>query len=137
MDWKEELTRLYGWECLSREEVLSHMKRDFMDYPWSLITLCRRLRYFGIQKNDRRITIQEAMDAVSEELVGPGQLLGYRAMHQRLKHTRGLNVPRDLVYAVMSDLDFPPFLSVLLLFIAFMYSDQLVSFSFSVLSPSM
>ena len=66
MDWKEELTRLYGWECLSREEVLSHMKRDFMDYPWSLITLCRRLRYFGIQKNDRRITIQKVMDVVSE-----------------------------------------------------------------------
>ena len=122
MDWKnddileEELTRLYCWEGLKREDFLSYVEWDFPEYPWSLTSLCRRLRYFGIYKNDRRITVEEVMDAVSDELDGPEQLLGYRAMHQKLKHTRGMNVPRDLVYAVMTDLDWdamqeraPPF----------------------------
>ena len=44
-------------------------------------------------------------DAVSGELHGPGKLLGYRAMHKKIRQEHGLNVPRDLVHAVMYDLD--------------------------------
>ena len=111
MSWKddetleEQLTIYYCWKGLTREEVLSYMKRDFPEYSWSLATLKRQLAHFGVYKNDRSITIQEVYDAVEDELKGPGQLLGYRAMHQKLKQMRHLNVPRDLVYAIMTDLD--------------------------------
>ena len=37
--------------------------------------------------------------------MGPGRLLGYRAMHLKIKNIHGLNVPQDLVYAAMTDLD--------------------------------
>ena len=37
--------------------------------------------------------------------MGPPRLLGYRAMHLKIKNIHGLNVPRDLVYAAMTDLD--------------------------------
>ena len=36
--------------------------------------------------------------------MGPGRLLGYRAMHLKIKNIHGLNKPRDLVYAAMTDL---------------------------------
>lgn len=43
--------------------------------------------------------------AVKKELQGPGKLLGYRAMQQKVRELHGLNVPRDLVYAVMGEAD--------------------------------
>ena len=109
-DWEadeqleDDLADLYCIQGLKRKEVLNYVERDYPQYAWSESSLARRLRHFGIQKIDRRITVQEVMDAVEEELAGPGRLLGYRAMHVKLKSTKGLNVPRDLIYAVMTDL---------------------------------
>ena len=45
------------------------------------------------------------MDAVGKELNGPGSLLGYRAMHKKVRQQHGLNVTRDQVYDVMTELD--------------------------------
>ena len=36
---------------------------------------------------------------------GPEKLLRYRAMQQKVRDLHGLNVPRDLVYAVMGEAD--------------------------------
>ena len=36
---------------------------------------------------------------------GPGRLLGYRALHKKLRQVHELNVPRDVVYAVMYNVD--------------------------------
>ena len=44
-------------------------------------------------------------DAVAREIRGPGKLVGYRAMHRKVRQEHGLNVPRDLVHAVMYELD--------------------------------
>lgn len=43
--------------------------------------------------------------AVKKELQGPGKLLGYRAMQQKVRELHGRNVPCDLVYAVMGEAD--------------------------------
>lgn len=43
--------------------------------------------------------------AVKKEISGPGKLLGYRAMHKKIREIQGLQVPRDLVYAVMTKVD--------------------------------
>ena len=42
---------------------------------------------------------------MAEELDGPGKLLGYRAMQKKIRQRYELNVPRDLVHAVIYDLD--------------------------------
>ena len=42
---------------------------------------------------------------MQEELQGPGKLLSYRAMHQKIHQIHKLNVPQDLVYDMMSHLD--------------------------------
>ncbi len=49
--------------------------------------------------------MDEVIEAVGKELEGPGKLLGYRAMHKKIRQVHDLDVPRDLVHAVMYDLD--------------------------------
>ena len=36
---------------------------------------------------------------------GPGSLLGYRALHKKICEVHGLSVPRNLVYAVMTEVN--------------------------------
>ena len=43
--------------------------------------------------------------AVEKELKGSGKLLGYRAVHEKIPLEHGLNVTRDQVYDMMTELD--------------------------------
>ena len=88
-----------------REEALDFLKRDFPQYAWSVRSLDRRMRYFDIYYNDRRVSVEEVKEAVKKELEGPGKLLGYRAMHKKVRREHNLLVTRDAVYDVMCDLD--------------------------------
>ena len=101
---QETLTR-YVQQGLNRSEALDFLKRDFPDYPWSIRSLDRRLRHFNIFYNDRSVEVDEVKQAVEKELKGPGNLLGYRAMHKKIRLEHGLNVTRDQVYNVMTELD--------------------------------
>ena len=74
-------------------------------YSWSLRTLSRRLQHFDIRFIDYDIDLQEIKNKVAEELDGPGRLLGYRALHKKLREIHGLNVPRNIVYSMMGELD--------------------------------
>ena len=91
----------YVKQSLQRSEILDFMTRDFPQYAWSLRTLDRRLRYFEIYYNDDNVGVADVMDAVGKELRGPGKLLGYRAMHGKIRQEHDLNVTRDQVYDVM------------------------------------
>ena len=90
---------------MQRKEMLDFLERDFPIYAWSIPTLDRRLRHFNIFYTNTNVTVDEVKEAVGKELEGPGQLLGYRALHQKFRQEHHLNVPRDLVYAVMQELD--------------------------------
>ena len=108
--WKDNVTlketlQKYVRDCLSREEVLDFVTRDFSQYSWSMRTLDRRLRHFEIYYHDHTVSIDQVKGAVKEELQGPGKLLGYRAMQQKLRKCHDLLVPRDLVHAAMFDQD--------------------------------
>jgi len=97
--------RNYVRQGMKRKEMLDFLKRDFPTYAWSIPTLDRRLRYFNIFYTDTNVTLDEVKEAVGKELEGPGKLLGYRALHQKIRQEHLLNVPRDLVYAVMQQMD--------------------------------
>lgn len=101
---KEEMSK-YVSQGLQREEILDFLKRDFAQYAWSIRTLDRRLRHFDIFYNDIDVSVEEVKEAVKKELDGPGKLLGYRAMCKKVRQDHNLNVPRDLVHAVMYGLD--------------------------------
>ena len=101
---KSDLQR-YVKQNLRRREILDFVRRDFPEYAWSLGTLSRRLAFFGIQYIKYDADIEEVETAVREEIEGPGQLLGYRAMHKKLREQHNLAVPRDLVHDVMGLVD--------------------------------
>ena len=101
---KEEMAK-YVKQGFQRRDMLDFLKRDFAQYAWSLRTVDRRLRHFDIQYNDKNVSVEEVKDVVKKELDGPGKLLGYRAMHRKVRQVHDLNVPRDLVHAAMYDLD--------------------------------
>ena len=90
---------------LKRSEILDFLQTDFAQYPWSIRSLDRRLRYFQLFYNDQEVTVEQVQDAVRTELEGPGKLLGYRLMHKKIRQKYDLYVSRDKVYDVMADLD--------------------------------
>ena len=79
-------------------EILDFATRDYPEYAW-------RLNFFGIKYIRYETNIEEVTKAVREELEGPGQYLGYRAMQRKLREQHKLAVPRNLVYVVMSLVD--------------------------------
>ena len=101
---KETLLKLVE-QGLQRTEIISFVKRDFSQYCWSLRTLDRRLRHFDIYYQDTNVTVEEVRNAVEDELRGPGKLLGYRALHKKIRQQCHLRVPRDVVHAAMYDID--------------------------------
>ena len=101
---KEELQR-YVNQMYKRREILNFVEKDFPQYTWSVRTLDRRLRYFEIYYSDKDVDIDQVKEAVASELEGPRKLLGYRAMQKKIRQVHQLDVQRDLVHAVMYDLD--------------------------------
>ena len=95
----------YVQQGMQRNEVLDYMNRDFSCYKWSFITLDRRMRYFAIFYIDKNVSVTQVREAVKVEMEEPGQLLGYRAMQQKIRQKYNLKVPRDRIYDLMYDID--------------------------------
>ena len=68
-------------------------------------TLSRRLQFFEIKYINYNIDVDEIKQAVGIEFQGPGKLLGYCAPHQKIPELHRFNVPRNLVYDVMADIN--------------------------------
>ena len=51
------------------------------------------------------IEVEDVKNVVREEMEGPGQLLGYRAMQRKIREQHQLPVIRNLVYDVMTIVD--------------------------------
>ena len=109
-EWKED-TQLqdslanYVLQNLKRSEILDFVQRDYAHYKWSIATLDRCLRFFGISYIDYGVPLQTVSNAVQKELEGPGKLLRYRTMNQKLRTEYNVKVPRHLVHNMMYELD--------------------------------
>ena len=101
---KEALDK-YVKQGLQRCEILDFVERDFSQYPWSIRTLDRRLRHFQIYYNDNTVEVEDVTAAVANELSGAGKLLGYRAMHKKIRQEYDIKASREQVYLVMQELD--------------------------------
>ena len=71
------------------------MLRDFPQYSYSIKTLDRRMRYFTIFYHNNNVSLNAVKEAVKGDLNVPGKLLGYRAMHLKMRQQNGLNITRD------------------------------------------
>ena len=108
--WKEDdllkrAMQTYVQQGLKREEAIDFLRDDFPQYAWSIRTLDRRLRHFGVYYNDNTVSVEDVEEAVKKELEGPGKLLGYRALHKKVRQKYDILVTRNQVYDVMYDLD--------------------------------
>ena len=101
----KESLRNYNRQGLQRKEILNFIVYDFREYAWSLRSLDTRLGCFNTHRNGKSVLTENVKSAINKELMGPGQSLGYCAMHLKIKNIHGLNVPRYLTYAAMTDLD--------------------------------
>ena len=95
----------YVKQNLKREEILYFVLKKYPMYAWSIRTLCRRLSHFNIKFTNYQIEVQDLQLAVQNEMQGPGKLLGHRALHKKIREIHGLNVPRNMVYAMMAEVD--------------------------------
>ena len=84
----------YVLQNLTLREVLDFLGRDYPQYAWSLPKLSRRMAHFEIKYVDYETDLKVVEMAVKEEISGPGQLLGYRSMHKKLREHHQLAVPR-------------------------------------------
>ncbi len=82
---------------LKSEEMLDFLSEKYPMYAWSLGTLAHRLNHFNIRYVERNTTPEEVEEAVRAKLNGPGKLLGYRALHKKIREVHELKVPRDVV----------------------------------------
>ena len=110
VDWKdneklEKDPKRYVAQNLQGTEILDFVKREYHEYGWSLRILNRRLSYFKIRYNDYDTDLNELENAVRQEMDGPGALLGYRALHKKIREVHGLKVPRNMVYDMMYMVD--------------------------------
>ena len=109
-NWKydehlKETLEEYSRQGLQRSEILSFVTRDFGNYTWSLRTLDRRMREFVIYRTDKTVTEEDLRTAIQKELDGPGKLLGYRALMNKIRQEHNLKVPRRIVHDMLYDLD--------------------------------
>ncbi|CAH3030575.1 unnamed protein product [Porites evermanni] len=108
--WKEDLNlrqklKDYVTEGLCRKEILNFMLGDYDCHSWSIRTLDRRVQYFNMRYMDADVAVDEVEEAITQEIEGPGRLPGYRAMREKLRQVYNLRVPRDLVHAVMYNMN--------------------------------
>ena len=85
---QRELSK-YVTKGLQRNEILSCILREFLQCSWSIRTLDRWMRYFNIFYHDKNVSLNAVKEAVKRELDGSGKLLGYRAMHLKIKQKTG------------------------------------------------
>lgn len=95
----------YVKQNLKQKEILDLVKKKYPEYAWSLRSLSRRLQHFRIKYVDYDISISTVKEAVSKEMEGPGRLLGYRTLHKKIRDMHGLNVPRNVVYDVLTEVN--------------------------------
>ena len=91
---KRELSK-YVTKGPQRNEISSYMLRDFPQYSWSIKTLDRRMRYFNIFYHSNNVSLNAVKEIVKGDLNGAGKVLGFRAMHLKIRQQNGLNVTRD------------------------------------------
>ena len=64
---REDLQK-YASQNLKRREIPDNVASDYPMYAWSIASLARRLRYFGINFVDYDIDLHDVKDAVKKEL---------------------------------------------------------------------
>ena len=90
-----------------RKSGKTRKRWDFRLQRIEISNVCMAWASFSTQptvlRQNYETDIEDVKEAVRRDMDGPGQLLGYRSMQQKVRELHGLNVPRDVVYPVMKE----------------------------------
>ena len=86
-------------------EVIREFLQNYHDITFSLRTLKRRLRDFGLLRNGNDIDRDQLRDIIEQQLNGFGRSLGYRAIWHSLRLEHHIHVPRRIVATVIQEID--------------------------------
>ena len=101
---EREIITLYfhlGYE----NEVIREFLQNYHDITFSLRTLKRRLRDFGLRRNGNDIDRDQLRDIIEQQLNGSGRSLGYREIWHSLRLEHHIHVPRRIVATVIQEID--------------------------------
>ena len=85
---------------LSYHEIAAFLA-SFHDVLLSVRQVKRILRRLGLRRRLNQSDVGDVLHAVMHELNGSGSIVGYRAMHQRIRNNHGLVVTRETVRQVL------------------------------------
>lgn len=86
------------------QTILAFLK-VYHDFHWSIATLKRKLKAYGLGHRINRNTDAEVDSAILHELLGPRSRIGYRSMWRVLRHFHALSVSREQVMERLRVLD--------------------------------
>ena len=89
---------------LSYHEIAAFLA-SFHDVILSVRQVKRILRRLGLRRRLNQSDVGDVLHAVMHELNGSGSIVGYRAMHQRIRNNHGLVVTRETVRHVLRVVD--------------------------------
>ena len=95
----------YVAQGLEKKEILDFLQKDFPMYAWSYRTLTRRMSFFEIKFINYKILAGNVTLAARKDMQEPGKYLGYRAMTKKIREVHCVNVLRDLVCEIMSNVN--------------------------------
>ena len=95
----------YVKQSVKRVEIIEFVERDHSDCPWSIANIDRRLRHYSIGYIECNRPLENVYAAIQTELSGPGKLLWYRALNQKLRIQHAVKVPRHFNHNVLADFD--------------------------------
>ena len=104
MKLKDDL-KAHVVQNLRQTEIVDFMKVKYPMCAWSVRTRSSRLHHFDIKYIEYDTDINNVTHAVEKEMNGPGRFLGYCALHKKIREIHTLNVPRNVVYDVMADVN--------------------------------
>ena len=95
----------YVPQGLEKKEILDFLQKDFPMYAWIYRTLTRRMSFFEIKFINYEILAGNVALAARKEIQEPRKYLRYRAMTKKIREVHCMNVLRDLVYEIMSNVN--------------------------------
>ena len=101
---EKDIIEYYHSKGYQYQAIVFYMDR-FHGISMSIRTLKRRLKESGLRKKQVNIDEWQIREIIRNEIQGPGSLLGYRGMQNRLRTTYGVQVPRDFVMLTLKELD--------------------------------
>ena len=86
-------------------EIITELLKQLHNINMSVRTLKRRLKDYGLRRNQNEVNEDELRNITREEINTAGRTQGYRAVWHTLRLERHLCVPRQQVANVIKELD--------------------------------